>query len=240
VVGIPLSGSGPQISYVVPTPREGAVWGTGGPVAGPDGTMYVTVGNGSESSTSFDQSDSVTALSPDLKRTGVFAPSTWREDNDSDLDLGSTQPALLPDGMLLADGKRGTAYLVDSAHLGGVGGQVAQAEVCPGYGAAAVAGSIVYEPCEQGGLAAIDTAGRKIRVLWHGPENAWGSPVVGGGRVWVTDWKAATLYELDQATGIPRALLALGTALPHFSSMSMTGSHAFLGTLEGVVAVGGV
>jgi len=240
VVGIPLSGSGPLISYVVPTPREGAVWGTGGPVAGPDGTMYVTVGNGSESSTSFDQSDSVTALSPDLKRTGVFAPSTWRADNDNDLDLGSTQPALLPDGMLLADGKRGTAYLVDSAHLGGVGGQVAQAQVCPGYGAAAVAGSIVYEPCEQGGLAAIDTADHKIRVLWHGPENAWGSPVVGGGRVWVTDWKAATLYELDQATGIPRALLALGTALPHFSSMSMTGSHAFLGTLEGVVAVGGV
>ena len=240
VVGIPLSGSGPLISYVVPTPREGAVWGTGGPVAGPDGTMYVSVGNGSESSTSFDQSDSVTALSPDLKRTGVFAPSTWRDDNDNDLDLGSTQPALLPDGMLLADGKRGTAYLVDSARLGGVGGQVAQADVCPGYGAAAVQGSIVYEPCEQGGMAAIDTAGHKIRVLWHGPENAWGSPVVGGGRVWVTDWKTATLYELDQATGVTRALLPLGTMLPHFSSMSMTGSHAFLGTIEGVVAVDGV
>src|SRR5215470_17245908 len=235
VVGIPLSGSGPLISYVVPTPREGAVWGTGGPVAGPDGTMYVSVGNGSESSTSFDQSDSVTALSPDLKRTGVFAPSTWRDDNDNDLDLGSTQPALLPDGMLLADGKRGTAYLLDSAHPGGVGGQIAQAEVCPGYGAAAVAGSIVYEPCEQGGLAAIDTAGHKIRVLWHGPESAWGSPVVGGGRVWVTDWKTGTLYELDQATGVTRGLLALGTMLPHFSSMSMTGSHAFLGTIEGVV-----
>ena len=48
VVGIPLSGSGPLISYVVPTPREGAVWGTAGPVTGPDGTMYVSVGNGSE------------------------------------------------------------------------------------------------------------------------------------------------------------------------------------------------
>jgi len=240
VVGIPLSGAGPLISYVVPTPREGAVWGTGGPVTGPDGTMYVSVGNGSETSTSFDLSDSVTALSPDLKRTGVFAPSTWREDNDSDLDLGSTQPALLPDGTLLADGKRGTAYLVDSAHLGGVGGQVAQAEVCPGYGAAAVHGSIVYEPCEQGGMAAIDTTGHQIRVLWHGPENAWGSPVVGGGAVWVTDWKTGTLYELDRATGATRASLGLGTMLPHFSSMSMTGSHAFLGTIEGVVAVGGV
>ena len=238
VVGIPLSGAGPMISYLVPTPREGAVWATGGPVTGPDGTMYVSVGNGS--GTSFDDSDSVTALSPGLRRTGVFAPSTWRHDNDNDLDLGSTQPALLPGGMLLADGKSGTAYLVKAAHLGGVGGQVAQAEACPAYGQAAVQGSVVYEPCEQGGLAAVDTTGNKITVRWRGPASAWGSPVLGGGAVWVTDWKTGTLYELDQATGATRASLGLGTTLPHFSSMSMTGSHAFLGTLEGVVAVGGV
>ena len=238
VVGIPLSGAGPMISYVVPTPREGAVWATGGPVTGPDGTMYVSVGNGS--GTSFDDSDSVTALSPGLRRTGVFAPSTWRHDNDNDLDLGSTQPALLPGGMLLADGKSGTAYLVKAGHLGGVGGQVAQAEVCPAYGAAAVQGNVVYEPCAQGGLAAVDTAGHKIRVRWRGPSQAQGSPVIGGGAVWVTDYQGGTLYELDQATGATRDSLSLRTTLPHFSSMSMTGSHAFLGTMEGVIAVGGV
>jgi polyvinyl alcohol dehydrogenase (cytochrome) len=240
VVGINVSGSGPMISYVVPTPREGAIWAPGGPVTGPDGTLYVSVGNGSETSTSFDDSDSVTALSPGLHRTGVFAPSSWRHDNDNDLDLGSTQPALLADGMLLADGKSGTAYLVSSARLGGVGGQVDQAQVCPAFGTAAVQGSTVYEPCEQGGLAAVSTAGSKIRVRWRGPENAWGSPVVGGGAVWVTDWKAGTLYELDPDTGGIRASLGLGTALPHFSSMSMTGSRAFLGTMDGVVSVSGV
>jgi polyvinyl alcohol dehydrogenase (cytochrome) len=240
VVGIPLGGAGPLISYVVPTPREGAVWATGGPVTGPDGTMYVSVGNGSQTGSRFDGSDSVTALSPGLRRTGVFAPSTWADDNAHDLDLGSTQPALLPDGMLLADGKRGTAYLVKAAHLGGVGGQVAQAEVCEAYGGAAVQGSIVYEPCAQGGLAAVSTAGHKIRVRWHGPSQAQGSPVIGGGRVWVTDYQGGTLYELDQATGATRDSLSLDTTLPHFSSMSMTGSHAFLGTMEGVIAVGGV
>jgi outer membrane protein assembly factor BamB len=240
VAGVPLSGAGPLISYVVPTPREGAVWGTAGPVTGTDGTMYVSVGNGERTGGSFDGSDSVTALSPELRRTGVFAPSTWADDNAHDLDLGSTQPALLPDGMLLADGKRGTAYLVDSARLGGVGGQVAQAKVCEAYGGAAVQGSIVYEPCAQGGLAAIDTAGHRIRVLWRGPFQAQGSPVVGGGRVWVTDYQGDTLYELDPGTGATRGSLSLGTALPHFSSMSMTGSHAFLGTMGGVIAVGGV
>ena len=238
VVGAPESG--PLVSYVVPTAREGAIWGTAGPVAGPGGTLFVSVGNGSVTSTSFDGTDAVTALSPALRQVGIFAPSSWAADSQHDLDLGSTQPALLADGRLLAMGKSGTGYLVNAAHLGGVGGQVAEASICPAYGAAAVAGSTVYEPCEQGGLAAISTAGDKLRVLWRGPSAAWGSPVIGGGAVWVTDWTAGTLYELDQATGRLRASLPLGTSLPHFSSMSMAGSHAYLGTDDGVVAVGGV
>jgi len=240
VVGVPVSGSGALVSYLVPTAREGAIWGTAGPVAGPGGTLYVSVGNGSVTSTSFDGTDSVTALSPALRQVGIFAPASWHADSQDDLDLGSTEPALLASGMLVALGKSGTAYLVSSAHLGGVGGQVAQASVCPAYGAAAVQGSTVYEPCEQGGMAAISTAGDKLRVLWRGPASAWGSPVVGGGAVWVTDWSAGTLYELNPATGGTRASLSLGTSLPHFASLSMTGSHAYLGTSQGVVAVGGV
>ena len=208
-------------------------------MAGPDGTLYVSVGNGSESSTKFDGSDSVTALSPALRQVGIFAPSSWHDDNASDLDLGSTQPALLASGMLLALGKSGTAYLISAAHPGGVGGQVAQAKVCPAFGAAAVQGSTVYEPCEQGGMAAISTAGGKIRVRWRGPASAWGSPTVGGGAVWVTDWTAGTLYELDPATGTTRYSVSLGASLPHFASPSMTGNYAFVGTTEGVVAVAG-
>ncbi len=227
------------MSYVVPTEREGAIWGTAGPVTGPDGTLYVSVGNGSVTSTKFDGSDAVTALSPALKQTGIFAPSSWYHDSQNDLDLGSTQPALLASGMLLADGKSGTAYLISAAHLGGVGGQVAQAPVCPAYGGASVQGTTVYEPCEQGGMAAISTAGNKIRVLWRGPASAWGSPVVGGGAVWVTDWTAGTLYELNPASGATRYSLRLGSRLPHFSSMSMVSHRAYLGTTEGVVAVTG-
>jgi len=239
VVGVPLDGSGSLLSYVVPTAREGAVWGTAGPVIGPSGTLYVSGGNGSVASTKFVGRDSVTALSPALRQVGIFAPTTWYQDSQNDADLGSTQPVLLASGMLLADGKSGTAYLVNAAHLGGVGGQVAQRGVCPAYGGASVQGSTVYEPCEQGGMAAISTAGGKLRVLWRGPASAWGSPVVGGGAVWVTDWTAGTLYELAPATGAIRYSVSLGTPLPHFASLSMTGSHAYLGTNEGVVAVAG-
>jgi hypothetical protein len=224
---------------VVPTSREGAIWGTAGPVTGPDGTLYVSVGNGSVTSTTFDGSDSVTALSPSLRRTGIFAPTTWYDDSAHDLDLGSTQPVLLGTGSVVALGKSGVAYLLEARHLGGIGGQVAQAPVCPAYGAAAADGSTVYEPCEQGGMAALAVTGGTIRVLWRGPASAWGSPVVGGGAVWVTDWTAGTLYELDPGTGAVRHSLGLGTALPHFASLSMTGDHAYLGTDHGVTAVTG-
>jgi outer membrane protein assembly factor BamB len=239
VVGVPLTGGGPLISYVVPTSREGAIWGTAGPVTGPDGTLYVSVGNGSTTSKTFDRSDSVTALSPTLARVGIFAPTSWYQDSQGDLDLGSTQPALLADGLILADGKSGTAYLLNAAHLGGVGGQLTQRRVCGAYGGTAVSGNTVYEPCAQGGMAAIDTTGKSIRILWRGPSNAAGSPVVGGDAVWVTDYSGGRLYELNPATGTTRYSLPLGTALPHFASMSMSGHDAYLGTDDGVTAVAG-
>ena len=65
------------------------MWAAGGPVAGPDGTVYVSVGNGAATAPPYDGSDSVTALTPALRRTGIFAPATWPADNASDADLGS-------------------------------------------------------------------------------------------------------------------------------------------------------
>ena len=95
------------------------------------------------------------------------------------------------------------------------------------------------------GLAdALAAAQRKISVLWRGPSGANGSPVAGGGAVWVTHYdpgggSGTTLYELDPATGAVEHQLALGAGLPHFSSLSLAGGTAFLGTLTGVVAVNG-
>jgi outer membrane protein assembly factor BamB len=239
VVGVPLSGAGALVDYRVPTPREGGIWGPAGPVTGPDGTLYVSVGNGSVTSKQFDGSDSVTALSPTLHETGIFGTSTWYEDSKNDLDLSSTQPALLANGRLLALGKNSKAYLLNAAHLGGIGGQIAEATVCAAYGAASVDGTTVYEPCQQGGMAAISVAGDQVRVLWRGPGSAAGSPVAGGGAVWVTDFDAGTLYELNPATGAVRDQIALGVALPHFASPTLAGALVYVGTNDGVSAVRG-
>jgi len=239
VVSAPASGHGPLISYVVPTAREAGIWGAGGPVTGTDGTIYVGVGNGAATGGVYDGSDSVTALSPQLRRTDIFAPASWAADNAADLDLGSMSPVLLPGGMVLTVGKRGTGYLLDGARLGGVGGQVAQAAVCAAFGGAAVRGTVAYVPCASGGMAAVDTAGRRIRVLWRGPASAAGSPVVGGGAVWVADWDAGTLYQLNPADGQVRRQIGLGSPLPHFASPTLSGPLVLIGTMSGVTAVAG-
>jgi outer membrane protein assembly factor BamB len=238
VIGVPVSGSGPLISYRVPA-RQGAIWGTGGLVLGPGGTLYTSVGNGAATSGRYDGSDSVIALSPELHRTGLFAPSSWAADNAGDLDLGSMSPALLGNGTIVADGKRGTAYLLSAAHLGGIGGQRAEIPLCPAFGGPSVRGSVAYLPCESGGMAAVDTAGGRLRVLWRGPAGAQGSPVTGGGAVWVADWDSGTLYELSQATGQVRQQIGLGGPLPHFASPSLSGDLVLTGTSAGVTAVRG-
>ena len=239
IVGVPASGRGAMVSYRVPTAREGGMWAAGGPVVGPDGTIYVAAGNGASTAPPWDHSDSITALTPGLKRIGAFAPSTWPTDNAADLDLGSSAPALLSDGQMLTVGKRGIGYLLNAHHLAGVGSQLTQAPVCAAFGGMATVGKIVYVPCISGGMAAVNTSGTKIKVLWRGPGAAQGSPVVGGGAIWVPDWNAGVLYELAPASGHVRHQIRLGSALPHFASPTLSGSLALLGTLNGVVAVRG-
>lgn len=237
-VGMPVGGQGPIRSYLVPTSQQGGIWAPGGPTIGLDGTVYVSAGNGATTETRFDGSDSVTALTPALQRTGIFAPANWRALSDADLDLGSMSPALLADGQILQVGKSGTGYLLSAAHLGGVGGQLASGPVCAAFGGAAVSGSIVYVPCFTG-LAAVDTSGNHVTVLWRGPADGSGSPVVGGGAVWVAGPGSGVLYELDPATGAVRQHIKVAVALPHFVSPSLAGGLVLIGTTTGVTAVSG-
>jgi hypothetical protein len=115
VVSAPLTGDGPLARWLTPTSREGAIWGTGGPVTGPDGDLWVAIGNGAAESGAYDGSDSVTELTPALRRVAYFAPATWPVDNADDLDLGSTQPVLAAGNAVFVMGKRGEGYLLSAA-----------------------------------------------------------------------------------------------------------------------------
>lgn len=234
VVSVTTAGTG-ELSYAVPTTREAGIWAPGGAVVSRGNLLY-SAGNG-ESTSGYDGSDSVIALSPALRRVDLFAPRTWPDDNANDLDLGSSSPVVLGPWVFVA-GKRGTGYALRAGHLGGVGGQAGQADVCRSFGGASVAGTTAYLPCTDGPRSLTVTAAGRPVVGWHARVPANGSPTVGGGAVWVTDYDSGTLYALDQRTGAERARVAVGD-LPHFASPTLSGSTAYLGTLHGVTAVAG-
>jgi polyvinyl alcohol dehydrogenase (cytochrome) len=239
VVALPTTGAVPARSYAIPTTREGGIWTPGGGVV-QGGRLLYSVGNG-ESRSDYDGSDSVIALSPALQLVDRFAPAVWADDNRADLDLGSMSPAVVG-SFVYIQGKRGIGYVLRASHLGGIGGQVAQLQLCRAFGGSAVSGDTVYLPCADGGVHAvrIDAAGRPSQ-RWQaaaGAASAAGSPVIGGGAVWVVDYDGGRLYALDSGTGAVRQQVDIGTA-PHFASPTLSGSRAYVGTMAGVVAVDG-
>ncbi len=235
VVGVPADGQGSTISYVVPVEREGAIWATGGPQIGPDGNVYVSVGNGSATGGTWDGSDSVLELSPTLERLSYFAPSSWAQDNAGDADLGSLSPALVDGTWVFIAGKSGVGYTLRQGALGGIGGEVHSAVVCNGFGGPAVRGSIVYVPCT-GGVRQV-TIGQdgSIAVGWKA-DSANGPPVIGGGAIWAVDTGAGELYALSASSGKTLDHVALGE-VPHFASPTLWNGRIFVGTMSGIVAL---
>jgi polyvinyl alcohol dehydrogenase (cytochrome) len=170
----------------------------------------------------------------------LFAPSSWAAENANDLDLGSMTPAVTG-GYVFVAGKSGTGYVLRTTRLGGIGGEVAQLKnFCTGFGTGAVSGAVVYVPCRDTGIRQVTIgADGTPHVGWTAQAaQAHGSPVTGGGAVWVVDYDGGVLYALNPADGAVRASVNIG-ASPHFAAPSLSGAHAYVGTLDGVVAVGG-
>jgi outer membrane protein assembly factor BamB len=240
VVGSRTDGTGPLLTFMVPTAREGGIWATPGPVIDADGNLYVAVGNGAATSGAWDHTDSVLRLSPQLQLEDSFAPDSWASDNSADLDLGSMSPILLPGGLIYADGKSSNGYLLQSGDLGGVGGQLQTLSVCPAFGGAAVRGQTLFIPCT-GGLRELEVTGSgaeaEIVAGWQGPTQVTGSPVVGGDTVYSLDPGDGTLYALDASTGGVRASISVGIA-SRFATPALYQTSIFIGTNNGVVAVG--
>jgi outer membrane protein assembly factor BamB len=235
-VGVKLDGTGRAIAYTVPTVREAGIWATPGPVWG-GRYLFVSVGNGAAVSAGdpYDKSDSVLALTTGAKLHQFFAPASWRSDNAADADLGSQGPALVGKWVFAA-GKSGTAYVLNRAHLGGIGGAVSSHSLCVSFGGTAVVGARVFVPCDDGVRAIrIGDAGN-IHLLWHANSSIIGSPVVGGGRVWTLDPYSGVLYALNPATGAVVNSVAVG-ATSRFATPAIYGNRVFVPTLAGLTVV---
>jgi outer membrane protein assembly factor BamB len=235
VVSSALDGQGDLTSYIVPTSREAGIWHPGGPAVDTTGDLWVSTGN-SASTGPFDYGNSVVRLNPQLQTLDYFAPTDWLDLDEGDTDLGSIGPALVGTNRVLAAGKAGTAFLLDRAHLGNIGGSIASTRVCNGgaFGTAAVQGSTVFVPCTDG-LAAVSTTGDKLTTAWRHP-GAAGPPIVAAGLVWDLT-NNGTLLALDPATGQQRFRAQLDDPASRFVSLSAAGGRLFVAPRRTVTAI---
>jgi outer membrane protein assembly factor BamB len=236
VVASRTDGRGPLLAFQVPTSREGGIWGASGPTVDGRGRLYVAVGNGAATGGTWDHSDSVLRLSPELGLEDGFAPTRWPQDNAADADLGSMGPLLLAGGLVFAAGKSGLGYLLRADHLGGVGGQLVERPVCTAFGGAAAAASALYVPCTDGLRQVRAGPGAQLRLGWQAPGAVSGSPVVGGHTVYSLDPTAGTLYALDADRGTVRTSVPVGQT-SRFATPTLAGGLVLVGTLVGVVAL---
>ena len=232
MVAVDVRGTGPTLHYEVPTAREAGIWAAAGPVVGPGGDIYVASGNGAEVGGSYDGSDSVIRLSTSLQRTAVFAPSSWREDNAQDLDLGAMSPAPVGNRIVIA-GKRGRVFLL-APDLGGIGGELMHLDGCAGYGGAAVSGTTVLMPCKDG-VRALAVKGDSMHWLWR-RDGVSGSPAIGGTAGYA--FNDGDLVELSLATGRTINRIHVGE-VTRFATPAPVGNYVLVGTTSGVMAVVG-
>jgi outer membrane protein assembly factor BamB len=229
VVSVPEAGGAPvfydttgqqQNGQPSPNGTQGAVWqGGAAPEVDDAGNVWAASGNGSADSP-YDGSDSVFELSSSLALLQLFAPSNWSFQNASDQDM-SAAPALMSDGLALEAAKSHTGYLLSQSNLGGIGGQVSSATVCPNSqvdGGHVVLGSIVYLPCRDG-VEAVQTS-PSIQVLWQVANGAGSPPIYAGGLIWVIDG-SGDMYGLDPGTGAVVQNVSLGSEANHFPTPSV-------------------
>jgi outer membrane protein assembly factor BamB len=227
VVAVPEKGGKPKFFTVDAAAGEsqGAIWmGGAAPAVDRSGHIWVAAGNGSiySAAHAYDNSDSVLELSSSLRRLHFFAPSNWPANNSQDLDM-SIEPVLLSDGEVILAGKSRIVYLLNGAHLGGIGGQqAALGAACSDDidGGSAVAGRTVYLPCVSGIIAVrVTKSPPRLHLLWSSGTGG-GPPIMAAGLIW-TIGQNGILYGLNPATGRIRQHASIGVPANHFPTPSV-------------------
>jgi outer membrane protein assembly factor BamB len=242
VVSVAETGSRPRFFTVDARngDDQGAIWmGGAAPVVSAKGDVWVSVGNGSVSSSSgaYDDSDSVLELTPAMRLIQYFAPTTWAQNNGADQDM-SMAPVLLSNGQVLLAGKSRIVYLLNGNHLGGIGnGEASLSSACSDDidGGSAGVGSLVYIPCLSGTVAIRVTASpAALRIAWQ-TQNGGGPPIVAAGLVW-TIGQNGVLYGLDPSTGAVRQQATMGTPANHFPTPGVGDGILLVASANRVVA----
>lgn len=210
---------------------QSAIWARAGAIYDPDtGRIYVATGNGSFDPGRHDWGDTVFALNPD--GTGAngnpldsYTPINYQQLQNSDADLGSTAPAILPvpansavKHLALQGGKDGKLRLLNLDDLSGqggtgnVGGEVGQAINVPQGGAILTMPAVWINPADGSTWVFVSTSrgisGFRLLVDSHGIPSlqlAWQtaqggtSPIVANGVLY--DASSNDVRALNPVTG---------------------------------------
>jgi outer membrane protein assembly factor BamB len=223
---------------------DSAIWGRSGAVIEPGtGRILVATGNGPFNG-STDWGDSVLELSPSLSILHNWTPNDQAYLNTNDVDLGSTEPALLGDvdGVDLAvqGGKDGILRLLDLDKLdgttGGAGrrtGGALQGIAAPGsdqvFTAPAVwndGGQVNVFVADNSGTADYVLGGNlRLHVAWRNGTPGT-SPVIAGGLLYVYDPSDGLLTVYRPTSGA--VLASLPAASGHWNSPIVVGGRIIL------------
>ena len=196
-----------------PSTKSG-IWGRAGAVIDPaTGDIFVATGNGPYNGKT-DWGDSTIQLDPDAAQVlGNFTPANNTELDERDLDIGSTSPVLLGDGLVAQGGKDKHIRLLELERLAGVAPHQAHERqiLSTPSGAMLFTAAAVWH---DGGTAAWTLEDGKLVERWKN-RNGGTSPVIAGGLLYVYDPKGK-LRIYEPAKGNQVADLATGSG--HWNS----------------------
>lgn len=219
---------------------ESAIWGRAGAVVVPGSRDLLVASSNGPFDGVHNWGDSVLRLSPDARRLlSHWTPTEQARYEAQDIDVGSTSPAHLGQGLVLQGGKDAKLHLLSLRGMYGVtgaegkrlGGEL-QVLPTPGGQMMFTAPAVWREGrrttvfvATGGGTTAYAVRGRRLRPLW-GNGHAGTSPIVAGGLLYVYD-PSGGLRIYRAASGRPIRTLEAGGG--HWSSPVVASGHLVVG-----------
>ena len=222
--------------------QQSAIWGRSGPAVDPStGNIFIATGNGNyDGKTNW--GDTLIEINPDATQMlGNFTPENNADLSQHDLDVGSTSPILMGDGVVAQGSKDVLIRLVSIKDMAGAtphAGNEIQTVSAPGTPHSApslskwtyngrtwlfVADQALFG--SGGGVSAWTYDSGKLTPAWKN-DNPGTTPVVAGGLLYVYDARNGGLRVYNPETGTQLADLACGTG--HWNSPTIIDGHVAL------------
>ena len=247
VISVPATGVAVNNVYEPQTSsqREAGIWAGQGMSIDGSGNIYVATGNGGTTSftpcnnATWDHGNGVIKLSPTLGELSTFAPSNWCDLSRTDTDVGSIAPSLINNGVVAQMGKSANLWLLNSASLGGFGGQQnpnTAISTC-GSGDAIFGGTAyvypdLYFACNSSSSLQALTVNSGTPPLgftthWTAGGFTPGPPIVEGGLIWTLNIGGSALYGYN-SSGSRVVNAALPSGVHHFATPAADGDWIFV------------